>query len=61
MEHVQDRGGWWKSQSTICADGKITFGGHDMVRIVDRHGEALIWCRKCTGHARRRMGPKLMN
>ena len=24
-------------------------------------GEILIWCRKCSGYARQRMGPKLMN
>ena len=40
---------------------KSNLGGHDMVRRVDRHGEALIWCRKCSGYARRRMGPTLMN
>ena len=34
-------------------------GGHDMVRRVDRNGEALVWCRKCSGHARHRLGPKL--
>ena len=32
-----------------------------MVRRGDRHGEALIWCRTCSGYARQRMGPKLMN
>ena len=31
-----------------------------MVRSVDRQGEVLIWCRKCSGCARQRMGPKLM-
>ena len=31
-----------------------------MVRTVDGHGEALIWCRKCSGYARQSMGPKLM-
>ena len=36
-------------------------GGHDLVRRMDRQGEVLIWCRKCSGHARQRMGPKLMN
>ena len=24
-------------------------------------GEVLIWCRKCSGYARQRMGPELMN
>ena len=32
-----------------------------MVRRMDRQGEVLIWCRKCSGFARQRMGPKLMN
>ena len=36
-------------------------GGHDLVRIMDRQGEVLIWCRKCSGYARQRMGPKLVN
>ena len=41
--------------------GKLHLGGHDIVRRVDRHGEVLMWCRQCSGHARQRMGPKLMN
>ena len=40
--------------------GKSHLGGHDMVRRVDS-GEASIWCRKCSGYVRQRMGPKLMN
>ena len=28
---------------------------------MDRQGEALTWFRKCSGYARQRMGPKLMN
>ena len=32
-----------------------------MVTRVDKQGEVLIWCRKCSGNARQRMGPKLMN
>ena len=32
-----------------------------MVRKVDRQGDVLIWCRKSSGYARQRMGPKLMN
>ena len=32
-----------------------------MVRRLDRQGEVLKWCRKCSGHARQRVGPKLMN
>ena len=35
-------------------------GGHDTVRIMDRQEEVLIWCRKCSGDARQRMGPKLL-
>ena len=40
---------------------KSHLGGDDMVRRVNRHGEVLIWCRKCSGCARQRMGPQLMN
>ena len=36
-------------------------GGHHLVRRMDRLGEVLIWCRKCSGYARQRMGPQLMN
>ena len=32
-----------------------------MVRRMDRQREVLIWCRKCSGYARQRMGPKLVN
>ena len=35
--------------------------GHDTVRRMDRQGKVLIWCRKCSGCARQRMGSKLMN
>ena len=31
-----------------------------MVRSTDRQGDVVFWCRKCSGHARERMGPKLM-
>ena len=41
--------------------GKTTFGSHDLVRRMDRQGEVLFWCRKCSGYARHRMGSKLMN
>ena len=37
--------------------GKAQLGGYDMVR---RVGEALVWCRKCSGCPRCRLGPKLM-
>ena len=36
-------------------------GGHDLVRRMDRKGEVLKWCRKCSEYARQRMGPKLVN
>ena len=38
-------------------------GGHDvcMVWRMNRQGEVLIWCRKCSGYARQRTRPKLMN
>ena len=39
--------------------GKAHLGGHDMVRRVDPNGEALLWCRKCSGYAKCRLGPKL--
>ena len=32
-----------------------------MVRRTDRQGEVFIWYRKCSGCARHRMGPNLMN
>ena len=32
-----------------------------MVRRLDSQGEVLIWCRKCSGYARQRIGPKLVN
>ena len=35
---------------------KRHLGGHDLVR-----REVPIWCRKCLGHARLKMGPKLMD
>ena len=35
-------------------------GGHDLVRRMDRKGEAKKLCRKCLGYARQRMGPKLV-
>ena len=41
--------------------GKRYLGGHDLVRRVDRQFEVLIWCRKCSAHARQRMGQTLMN
>ena len=30
-------------------------------RRMDTQGEVLVWCRKCSGYARQRMGSKLMN
>ena len=40
--------------------GRRQLGGHDLVRRMDRQGEVLIWRRRCSGHARQRMEPKLM-
>ena len=52
-KYLVKKGGRWR---------KVHMGGHDMMRRVDTQGEALIWCRKCSsGHARGRLGPKLMN
>ena len=59
-----------KCRCMRCGRGSNNFLGkwrkrhlesHDMVRIMDRQGEVLIWCRKCWGYARHRMGLKLMN
>ena len=36
-------------------------GSHGLVRRMDRQGEVWTWCRKSSGCARQRMGPKLMN
>ena len=41
--------------------GRRFLGGHDLVRRMDRQGEVLIQRRKCSGYARQRMGPKLVN
>ena len=30
-----------------------------MVRRMDRQGDVVFWCRKCSGHAGQRMGPKI--
>ena len=35
--------------------------GDDLVRRMDRQGVVLKRCRKCSGYARQRMGPKLVN
>ena len=45
----------------LCKWRKRHLGGHDVVRRMNRQGEVLIWCRKCSGFARQRMGPKLLN
>ena len=34
--------------------------GQSGVRQQTTIGEALIWCRKCSGHARQRLRPKVM-
>ena len=41
--------------------GRRHLGGHDLVRRMDRQGEVLIRCRKCSGYARQRMRPKRTN
>ena len=41
--------------------GRRYLGGYDLVRRMDRQAEVLIWCRKCSGYARQRMGLKLVN
>ena len=38
---------------------KAYLGAHYMVRRVDPNGESLVWCKKCSGHARCRLGPNL--
>ena len=52
-------GKYMKMQGT-CANWengeKLRMGGHDIVRRVGRQGSVLIWCRKCSGFARHRMG-----
>ena len=53
-------GGRLKAQSGEDGENHI-FGRHDMVRRVVDKEKPSIWCRKCSGYARRRMGPKLMN
>ena len=50
-----------KYLSENLENGGKTLGSHDLVRRVDRQGRVLIWGRKCSGHARQRMGPKLLN
>ena len=51
-----------KFMSKSFKNGEGAMGGHDLVRRMDRQGEeVLIWCRKCSGHARQRMAPKLIN
>ena len=55
---------WWRNRCMRCGrsspgDSKHKLkswvnkhlGRHDMVRTVDRHGEAVIWCRKCSCYA----------
>ena len=42
-------------------NGRRHLEGHDLVRRMDRQGQVQIWCRTCSGYARPRMGPKLMN
>ena len=59
---MKDQGGLGRvSNHKLKICGTAHLGGHDMVRRVDRHGEALTWCRKCSGYARCRLVPKLIN
>ena len=57
----------WKlrgCQGSVGAQGgwrKTLTKEHDMVRRVDPYGEALVWCKECSGFARWRLEPKLMN
>ena len=45
--NVQDRNGCEKVPNTSREDwANHILGGHDTVRGVHRHGEALVWCRK---------------
>ena len=45
----------------MCEGPKVHVGGHDRVRRAGPKGEALVWCRNCSGYARRRPCPKLLN
>ena len=40
---------------------KAPYGGRDLVRGMDRQGEVLIWCRKCSGCAWQGVGPTPAN
>ena len=56
------QGGWERKSTTSRKDkGKAHMDGHDMVRRVDLHGQSFVWCRKCSGYARCRLGLELMN
>ena len=50
-----------RTPTTLKRWSKAHSGGHDMLRRVDPNGEALVWCRKCSGYARCRLEQKLMN
>ena len=52
QKFLSKRLGKWRSRH---------LGGHDLVRRMYRQGEVFIWCRTCSGYARQRMGPKLMD
>ena len=41
--------------------GMATSGRPRFGKRVDRQCEVLIWCRKCSGYARQRVGPKLID
>ena len=48
-------------QSRVEKMETAQLGELDMIRRVDSNGEALVWCRKCSGDARCRLVPKFMN
>ena len=41
--------------------GRRYLGVRDLIRRMDRQSDVLIRCRRCSGYARQRMGPKLVN
>ena len=60
-ERMKHRTEWCAEANRYEKWGSLHLGCHDLVRKMDRQGEVLIRCRKCSGYAMQRMGPKLMN
>ena len=66
----QEKGGSKASDGAVCRGQQL---GSRHMKIKENvlgktrygkkngQGEALSWCRKCSGYARQKMGPKLMN